>query len=202
MVENAKNVFLNLLNKPEDLKKNDFKILSNIIENYPYFAPAKILQLLLSKKFKSFEYNKILKSTAVLTSDRKHLYNIMNDNILNYEEKESLINEIGKETLSQEVSFLEWIAQTKPTPYNFKNPNKVKAADNFNLNDIKAKKHDNKIIIRKKDYMTETLAKLYVEQGKYKDAIRAYKILCLKYPEKISLFADQIKIIKKQIKSS
>ena len=141
MVENAKNVFLNLLKKPEDLKKNDFKILSNIIENYPYFAPAKILQLLLSKKFKSFEYNKILKSTAVLTSDRKHLYNIMNDNILNYEEKESLINDIGKETLNQEVSFLEWIAQTKPTPYNFKNPNKVKAADNFNLNDIKAKKH-------------------------------------------------------------
>ena len=81
MVENAKNVFLNLLNKPEDLKKNDFKILSNIIENYPYFAPAKILQLLLSKKFKSFEYYKILKSTAVLASDRKHLYNIVNNNI-------------------------------------------------------------------------------------------------------------------------
>ena len=48
--------------------------------------------------------------------------------------------------------------------------------------------------------MTETLAKIYVKQGKYEDALKAYKILCLKYPEKISLFADKIKNIKKQIK--
>ena len=49
--------------------------------------------------------------------------------------------------------------------------------------------------------MTETLAKLYIQQEKFEDALKAYKILCLKYPEKISLFADQIKIIKNQIKN-
>ena len=55
--------------------------------------------------------------------------------------------------------------------------------------------------IRDRDYMTETLAELYVKQLKYKEALKAYKVLCLKYPEKISLFADQIKFIKKQIKN-
>ena len=49
--------------------------------------------------------------------------------------------------------------------------------------------------------MTETLADLYITQGKYYEALKAYKVLCLKYPEKISLFADQIKFIKKQIKN-
>ncbi|SUZ76403.1 uncharacterized protein METZ01_LOCUS29257 [marine metagenome] len=49
--------------------------------------------------------------------------------------------------------------------------------------------------------MTETLAKLYFEQSKFKEAIKAYKILCLKYPEKISLFADQIKMIKNNLKN-
>ena len=40
--------------------------------------------------------------------------------------------------------------------------------------------------------MTETLAKVYLEQKKYQRAIQAYEILILKYPEKSSLFADRI----------
>ena len=43
--------------------------------------------------------------------------------------------------------------------------------------------------------MTETLAKVYLEQKKYAKAIKAYKILSLKYPEKSSFFADRIKAI-------
>ena len=41
--------------------------------------------------------------------------------------------------------------------------------------------------------MTETLAKVYLEQKKYENAIQAYRILSLKYPEKSGFFADQIK---------
>jgi hypothetical protein len=44
--------------------------------------------------------------------------------------------------------------------------------------------------------MTETLAKVYLEQKKYKNAISAYRILSLKYPEKSSFFANRIKAIK------
>lgn len=44
--------------------------------------------------------------------------------------------------------------------------------------------------------MTETLAKIYLEQKKYSKAIQAYEILILKYPEKSSLFADRILEIK------
>ena len=47
--------------------------------------------------------------------------------------------------------------------------------------------------------MTETLAKVYLEQGHLEKAITAYEILSLKYPQKSSLFANQIKAIK-QIK--
>ena len=44
--------------------------------------------------------------------------------------------------------------------------------------------------------MTETLARVYLEQGHYEKAITAYEILSLKYPQKSSLFANQIKAIK------
>ncbi len=45
--------------------------------------------------------------------------------------------------------------------------------------------------------MTETLAKVYLEQKNYKKAIQAYKILILKNPEKSGFFADQIRAIEK-----
>ncbi|WP_296148156.1 tetratricopeptide repeat protein [uncultured Flavobacterium sp.] len=44
--------------------------------------------------------------------------------------------------------------------------------------------------------MTETLAKVYLEQKKYHKAIQAYEILILKYPEKNHFFADRILDIK------
>jgi len=47
------------------------------------------------------------------------------------------------------------------------------------------------------ELMTETLAKVYLEQKKYKKAIQAFKILSLKYPEKSGFFADRIKAVEK-----
>jgi tetratricopeptide (TPR) repeat protein len=55
---------------------------------------------------------------------------------------------------------------------------------------LELKKEDNSYL------MTETLAKVYLEQKKYQKAIQAYEILILKYPEKSSFFADRIKDIK------
>jgi len=46
-----------------------------------------------------------------------------------------------------------------------------------------------------KELMTETLAKVLVKQKKYKMAIKAYRILSLKYPEKNVFFAEQIQKI-------
>ncbi|MFD0863750.1 hypothetical protein ACFQ1M_16160 [Sungkyunkwania multivorans] len=51
--------------------------------------------------------------------------------------------------------------------------------------------------VEKNALMTETLARVYLEQKKYKKAIQAYEILSLKYPEKSGFFADQIRAIKK-----
>lgn len=50
-------------------------------------------------------------------------------------------------------------------------------------------------MIEPEELMTETLARIYVEQKNYKKAIQSYKILSLKYPEKSSSFANQIKAV-------
>jgi hypothetical protein len=47
--------------------------------------------------------------------------------------------------------------------------------------------------------MTETLAKIYARQGKFKKAIYAYEKLSLKYPEKSTYFASQINRLKSNL---
>ena len=81
---------------------------------------------------------------------------------------------------------------------------KTTIIDNFIANKIQKYLKFLKTLKRKKSswkkeqdsyLMTETLAKVYLEQNKYGNAIKAYEILSLKYPEKSGFFADQIKRI-------
>ena len=68
---------------------------------------------------------------------------------------------------------------------------KIEPADEAPEVDIKSSTK-----LKKDELMTETLAKVYLEQKKYKKAIQAYRILSLKYPEKSSFFANRIKAVK------
>ena len=43
--------------------------------------------------------------------------------------------------------------------------------------------------------VTETLARVYLEQGHYDKAITSYEKLSLKFPQKNTFFANQIKLI-------
>ena len=55
-------------------------------------------------------------------------------------------------------------------------------------------------IEEKGGFVTETLAKIYINQGYYSKAIDIYKELSLKFPEKNSYFAAQIEKVKELIK--
>ena len=202
MVENSKQSIIKLLRNNKELKKNDMKLLKKVSKKFPFFLPVKVLKLVLAKKYQTIDYNKILKSTSINITDRIHLYNLLNNDILKNDEKQSLIDELKKINYEKEVSFLDWLSESKPTPNSSLEQIKKSFSSRLDINDLKAKKHAKNKKIKKQDYMTETLAKIYIKQGKYEDALKAYKILCLKYPEKISLFADQIKIIKNKLKNN
>ena len=52
----------------------------------------------------------------------------------------------------------------------------------------------------KGEFVTETLAKIYVRQGYYSKAVEIFEKLSLKFPEKSSYFASQIEKVKELIK--
>ncbi|MBE0675283.1 MAG: hypothetical protein IH591_11525 [Bacteroidales bacterium] len=54
----------------------------------------------------------------------------------------------------------------------------------------------------RESFVSETLARIYLEQGYYARAIHIYDKLCLKYPEKSSYFAGQIEKINELIKKA
>jgi hypothetical protein len=144
---------------------------------------------------------------------------IAKNKIANYQEiklvKEKIID-IGspiKFDKNETHSFNEWLQLSTYKPINRGKVEKVKTKkDNtdFLINrfiennpKISSLKKDEtiEVVIPKnkadKSLMTETLAKVYLEQKKFSKAIKAYEILSLKYPEKSGFFADQIKGIKK-----
>jgi hypothetical protein len=51
-------------------------------------------------------------------------------------------------------------------------------------------------------YFTETLARIYIKQGRYSKALEIIQRLSLQYPKKNAYFADQIRFLKKLIINS
>ena len=101
-------------------------------------------------------------------------------------EVELIVNQGNKKSASSHINKLELInkfIETNPKIPAVKNETTSNAT--FDLN-----KEDHSML------MTETLAKVYLEQKKYQKAIQAYEILILKYPEKSSFFANRISDIK------
>ena len=127
--------------------------------------------------------------------------------------------EIGKPLAFEDTekhSFQEWLQLTKIAPIEREEPSeieefkeekqkKIEIIDRFielnpKISPVKESvKTPSNININNDEpthLMTETLAKVYLEQKKFNKAIQAYEILILKYPEKSSFFADRIKKIK------
>jgi len=87
-----------------------------------------------------------------------------------------------KKNLAKQVDLIEEFILKKP---------KLKPSKTQEIKDISADS-----VKENTNLMTETLARVYIEQKKYDKAILAFRILSLKYPEKSSFFADRIKAIK------
>jgi len=198
MVKFDKNYIINSLSNSSNLTMEDYEEIEKISKDFSYYLPSKLLMLLILKNNDVIEYYKKLNEFSIQFIDRKFLKKTIEDGRSNNEIKE-VFEDIEIINSPNENSFLDWILKTK----SIKNQDILDSENRWqelNLTNLKVSSRSLKKIT-KEDYMTETLAKVYAKQEKYKEAMKAYKILSLKYPEKISLFANQIKDLKKRLKN-
>ena len=206
------------IKNPQKIVNKDVAKLDNYLQEFPYFQTA---QSLLAKGLlntNSIRYNQQLKKAAAYALDRKKLFKLIIldkvDTLIISETSKNTEDSLTiRKTLAfdkgEEYSFSEWLALSKIKRINrTPKPNTKQLIDNFidkKISISKPKKTTffNSIdvakesLIENESLITPTLAMVYLEQGHYDKAILAYKKLCLKYPEKNSFFADQIKLINK-----
>lgn len=201
MVNLSKDNFNNLVKNPNDINLDQSIAIKKIIKKYPYFQTARIIELIGLKKFNNIRFNNALKTSSIYSTDRSVLYEII--------ELEKISSNETLPILSLEKtknSFIKWLKVSKQVSNPKSSQNSlIESFLSVNPKIDPYKKISNTDLsagfkLSKKEYMTETLAKIYFDQNKFEEAIKAYEILCLKYPEKISLFADQIKTIKSSLK--
>ena len=206
------------IQNPQQISSEDVTKLDCLLQEFPYYHTA---QLLITKGLlntDSIRYNRQLKKAAAYATDRKQLFKL----ILLKKAELTIISEISENTEDrltighplafdneEEYSFSEWLSLSKVKKIDRRpKPNTKQLIDNFidkKISISKPKKTDffkpidvaKESLIENESIITPTLAKVYLEQGYYDKAISAYTKLCLKYPEKNSLFANQIKLINK-----
>ena len=189
----------------QDLAKNEpdkaLIAIKKIIKEYPYFMAARILELDILKTTNKKGYIHALRTCALQTTQRKVLYQHLENLVQSVENERQHITIPNDNNLH---SFLEWLELINDKTKN-RRPSKFDWIDDFIVQNPKISPLKNTFSKRdltkentlsKNEIMTETLAHLYWRQKKYDEAKKAFKILSLKYPEKSGLFADQIKQIK------
>jgi hypothetical protein len=222
----VKDSYIYILNTPSFIEKQDAGEIKAVIDKYPYFQSARALYLKALKEQESFKYNNELKITAAYTNDRAILFDFITSELFKTPEKKEQNNtdissdnspkieeqlNIGAPlsfTKNETHSFNQWLQLSSGTIQRVK-PEKEKSLqdniiDQFIANSPKISRVNKNATVSNKGVetaqepllMTETLAKIYLEQKKYDNAIKAYEILSLKYPEKSTFFADQIKKIR------
>ena len=225
MVINSSNTFFSMINDFDPNDKVLLENIGNVLNQYPNFQLLRVLYLKLIKSQNSKDFDKALSHASISTYDRELLYEFLDTDIIPNKIKEEQIddklNENIKEeiiikndstkdiSLTKEMEFYKWFSYIKSNKtLNESNEVEKKFAliDDFltskkridpDRNYLNTEDLSEKSLVSHDELMTETLAKVLMKQKKYDKALEAYQILGLKYPEKNSFFANQIKKIRK-----
>lgn len=207
------------MKQPELLDASTVEGLKEVVSDFPWFVAARMLYLRNLRNINSYRFEAELSKQAVFISDRQQLLKLLSGT--GQEEREFQLLPFNNDLLGTLLS------ETRPDPLSefqleptsaFKLEPEDKNESTQPLDLIDKFINENPTIIPRKTtpvpskklldeekeeveegLITETLAGIYVQQGLYGEALKAYEKLSLKFPEKNTYFASQIEKIKNLI---
>ena len=187
--------FHKLLRDPEQLNEATLPLLKELVARKPAFQLGWILLLKNLKIVNSPEFETYLAKGAFYVADRRKLYYYL---MIEGKKVVKDMDHLASEYLSTGSYQLE----QNPDPQESLSDLVKSLRRKSSLKPATSGEDDEKNEDggESPEFVTETLAKIYMRQGMYKQAILAYEKLSLKYPEKNTYFAGQIEEVKKLIK--
>jgi tetratricopeptide (TPR) repeat protein len=215
---NSEQIF-QYIQSPEKLNQETLPFLKELTQRHPAFEAAWILYLRNLKNINDSSFDQELINGAIRIQDRRKLYLFLNskpqqtkleetapepektqeDELFNMifapdyhfekpENTEEIPNgneQTGRKITEKKFRLIDKFLEAQPKMPAAKPNESGSPVDNDEPN-----KEDHE------DFVTETLASIYAQQGYYKKAIQIFEKLSLKYPEKSVYFAAQIEKIK------
>jgi tetratricopeptide (TPR) repeat protein len=200
---------------PELLNRESLPLLKELTERYPAFEAGWMLYLKNLKNLNEPSFEQELFSGAIRIQDRRKLYLFLNktepdpdtnnepsedkDPVFNLifpgeykldtnekpeESQEETIQETPKKP-AKGFSLIDKFLQAQPKMPQITDKESGSPTEGKSTNDDGSE-----------EFVTETLANIYAQQGYYKKAIQIFEKLTLKYPEKSTYFVGQIEKIK------
>ena len=179
---------------PEQLNKSTLSDIQQLADMYPYCATFTILYANNLWNVHDLRFKSFVQKAALSTYHRDVLQQLMTIPAVavNEEPAPYQLTELPEEEpikpLKQQDLIDKFIAS---------NP-KIHLSDKFEYEEPQ-NLTQNEV---SESVFTESLAKIYIKQGQYEKALHIFEKLNLKYPEKNTYFADQIRFLTKIIQNS
>ena len=197
---------IRLMNRPRLLDDQTLVQIRQMLEKFPFCQCLRMLYLKNLHLTNLEEFNTFLNNNATLITDRAKLFQIIygiNEQPLIPDKKSEMysIEDLARNPDNDEPSFFykEHLSKDEllHSPLN-QSFGKIDQ-QNDDGNEPVDPNETGESLYNEMDFVTETLAEIFVRKGKYEDAIKTYQKLCLKYPEKNSYFASRIENLKNNL---